>query len=214
MVMLRELPIYESTEVALQEQTPRIVYDSEVDPQIIVNAHEIAGTMRAMEISEKAISNTIVYLDAQSHYCVNGSVWPKMLGRLRHIRNPELRKAPGSIVRLSTVMAGKRRRIDDINRTLVHELKHVAQIDQKDSSLVYGQVTYWGISALGALAANKLVRNSPRIVPRLAVTFGGLLLGSHAGYRLAPHERHARASANHTTIAAVSVDSAAAPTSC
>ena len=212
--MLRELSVTMRDDVEQSEHAPLIVYDPGLDPELVVNASDIARTMRTMAISEKAISDATVYLDAQSHYCVNGSVWPRTLGRLRHIRNHELRKASGSIVRISTVMCGKPRRLEDINRTLVHELKHVAQIDQKDKSLIQGHITYWGMSAIGALAANRLVRDRSRPIPRLTLTLAGLMLGSHAGYRLAAHERHARETAEHLTshaVSTVSISQSAGP---
>ena len=210
-IIFREISILMSADVEHSEQAPRIVYDPKLDPGLVADASGIARAMRAMAISEEAISHTTIYLDAQSHYCVNGSVWPKTLGRLRHLRNPELRKSPGNIVRLNTVMCGKPRPTDDVNRTLIHELKHVAQIDQKDKSLIIGHITYWGISALGALAANRLIRKSPRPIPRITITLGGLLLGGHAGYSLAAHERHARKSTEHITTKAVSRDPLVTP---
>lgn len=202
--MLQQNQSYEAPAKRVALELPRIVYACD-HPDFVVDSLIVAGAMDEIGVSPESVASTTVYMDEKSRSSVNGSVWPRFLGRLRFFGNPELRNSSGSIVRLSTVKCGKRRSVEAINRTLVHELKHVAQIDQKDSSLIVGNVTHLGLTVLGVLAAHRVTEKSSRIIPRLAIGLGGLLIGSHTGYRLALHERHARVVAEIINTNAVSV---------
>jgi hypothetical protein len=168
---------------------PRVVYGEKIPPDLTVDPDALADTMRELNISDKTIENTTIYMDPSNRLATNGIAYPKTLGRLRHIRHPELRRAPGPVVRVSTKIRGTERKKQDMNHTLSHELEHVAQIDRKDPRLTIGHLAIWGSAALGATIGNKLGSSRKG---RAVGTLLGAMVGQQIGYKRAPHEQQAR----------------------
>jgi glycine zipper 2TM protein len=168
---------------------PRVIYGEKVSPDLTVDTDALADTMHELDISDETIENTTIYMDPSNRLATNGIAYPKTLGRLRHILHPELRRAPGPVVRVSAKIRGAEREEEDMNHTLSHELEHIAQIDRKDPRLKIGHLAIWGSAALGAVIGNKLGSSKKG---RAAGTLLGAMVGQQIGYKIAPHEQQAR----------------------
>jgi hypothetical protein len=179
---------------------PRVVYGERISPDLTVDINGAADTMRELDTSDGTTGNTTIYLDPTNRFATNGIAYPRTLGRLRHIFYPELRNAPGPIVRISTKVKGKKRTEEQMNHTLAHELEHVAQMDRKDPRLKMGHLAIWGSAALGAVIGNKLGSGKKA---RTAGTLLGAMIGQQVGYRIAPHERQARERAKVVNTSAI-----------
>lgn len=179
---------------------PRIVYGEGTDPGISVDTGKVAQTMRDLGVSEQGINETTLYVDPKSRLQTFGTHYPNKVGRLRFRSNPEIQEAKGDIVRLSTIMKGKARSADEINRTMVHELEHRAQGDRHDSKLTEGHLAVWGLAVAGAILGNRLGKNKASKIVGTAIGAG---IGHSLGYMIAPHERQARERARQVTTKAV-----------
>lgn len=177
---------------------PKIITSPGLVSRLAVDANVVGQTMADIGISEEVISTTSVYVDDSNHLSTNGIAYPKWLGRIRHFTNPELRRADGPIVRISSVVKGAERAEDDMNTTLVHELEHVAQMGRHDLNLKLGHMAIWGLAVAGGISANRLSNGRSRAA-RVAATLVGAGLGQQIGYKLAPHEVQAR-ERSHTII--------------
>lgn len=187
------------------EPLPRIVHGTEITPYIDIDPTQVASVLHELGVSDSAIESTTIYLDGNSHIATNGMAYPNALGRTRFRHVPELKNAPGAIVRIGTNQRGKVRTEEDMNRTLVHELEHVAQMERKDKKMTAGHLAIWGLAAAGAVAGNKLAkkRGTGR-AGRFGAMIAGMAAGQQIGYKFAPHEHKARERAKEITTSAIS----------
>lgn len=139
-------------------------------------------------ISDGSIASTSIVLDDTNRFLYKGSQKPKWVDRLVRGRRPE-NQGRGSVVRISTRLRGKERSVDAVNKTLAHELEHVAQTDRNDKNIVLGNIAIWGLAAAGALVGAEMGRNG---AGKIVGFFAGAIIGQAAGYKIAPHERQAR----------------------
>jgi hypothetical protein len=195
----------DETLVADPEQVvqPRVVYGQEADRSVRIDAARAAVTMAELGLSEDKIKSTTIYVDAKYHASLNGSTYPNRLGRARFKSEPELREAPGSIVQMSTLKKGEPRTDDEMNKTLVHELEHVAQSERGDYELQRGSAVIAGLTAAGALLGRLASKNAERKSTRLFGLITGALAGYQVGYKVSPHERHARQRSEEVTTDAI-----------
>lgn len=173
-----------------QTIVPNVIYCSDdIAKQVSVNPIELGSTMRELGISDKSIEESTLYIDPKNRLLNFGTHYPNAIGRMRFWSNPEIQESKGDIVRLSARVRGKRRTGEQINRTLVHELEHVAQADRKDIKVTEGHVAIWGLAAVGALVGSRFGETK---TSKLISTGVGAFIGHNIGYLLAPHEVQAR----------------------
>ena len=168
---------------------PNVVIGEGTDPSLIADTEALAYTLHELGVSEEGINKATFYIDPKSRFLNFGTHYPNWLGRQRFRGNDDLQQAEGDIVRLSSVMKGKQRTPEEMNRTLVHEMEHLAQQDRHDRKLHEGHVAIWGLAAVGAIVGNRLGR---RKLTKTVGTLAGSYAGYTLGYLLAPHERQAR----------------------
>lgn len=171
------------------EPVPKVIYGEDVDPTVLVDARELGQTMRNLGISDESIANSAVYIDPRNRLQTFGTHYPNRIGRLRFRSVPEIQLVKGDIVRLSTTVKNKARTDEEMNRTLVHELEHLAQSDRKDRRVTEGHLAIWGLAAAGAILGSRLGGNK---MFKAAGTAVGAAVGHSLGYLMAPHERQAR----------------------
>ncbi len=176
----------------MSEQTrtpqPRIIYGEGIDPSVSVDPEVAAQTMRELGVSEAGIANSAVYVDPKNRLANNGTHYSNSQAKLRFRSVSELQDVQGDVVRISTKVRGKERTTELMNKTLTHELEHLAQGDRHDRKVTEGHIAIYGLAALGALAGNRLGKG---VKGRVGAALGGFL-GYQLGYWLAPHERQAR----------------------
>jgi hypothetical protein len=168
---------------------PRIVYGEGLDPSVSVDPEATAQTMRELGVSEVGIANSAVYIDPKNRLMNNGTHYSNAQAKLRFRSIPELRGVEGDVVRISAKVKGKERTEELMNRTLTHELEHLAQADRHDRKVSEGHISEYGLAILGALAVNRLVGRG--VKGKVGAAIGGFM-GYQLGYWLAPHERQAR----------------------
>ncbi len=176
------------TQIGELSSQPRIVYGEGLDPRVSIDPEAAAQTMRELGVSETSIANSAVYIDPKNRLGNNGTHYSNKFVRLRFRSVPELRDVEGDVVRLSTRVRGKDRTAEQMNKTATHEWEHLAQGDRHDIKVTEGHIAIFGLSVLGALAANRLGKG---IKGKAGAAIGGFL-GYQLGHRLAPHERQAR----------------------
>lgn len=181
---------------------PKIIISPKTKGELIIDPGAVAQTMQELGISKQGIQNTSILVDETNRIATNGIAYPRWLGILRHLHYPQLRDAPGPIIRLSSVVKGKERSAENMNRTLVHELEHVAQMERKDPNIKLGHVAIWGLATAGGIAVNRLMRGQSKVI-QLAATFAGAMAGQQLGYRIAPHEIEARQRAKEISTSAI-----------
>lgn len=181
---------------------PKIVTSHSVESKLAIDPSIVGQTMQELGISPEGIRDTSILVDDANRMATNGIAYPKWLGRARHITNPQLRNAPGPIVRVSSVVKGNERSDDAMNDTLVHELEHVAQMERNDPKMKLGHIAIWGLAAAGGISANQLTRAHNKAI-RSAATFVGAAIGQQIGYRIAPHEIQARQRAKEISTSAI-----------
>lgn len=184
-----------------QQPLPKVLYEGETSDHLEVDAESVAETMQELGVSADLISRTNLLIVPGS-YSINGSAWPKNSGRLRHRCHEELKDTEGPIVRINHKVKGRKRSAEDMNSTLVHELEHVSQIDRNDPRIKIGHVAAWGLAVAGAAVGSKLGRNKSQ---KAAFSLLGAGIGHQAGYRLAPHERQARARSDKIKTSAINL---------
>jgi len=150
-----------------------------------------AASMAEGRVSPPGISGTSIVYDDKNRLSYNGSEKPKWLDRMLHGRLPE-NEGRGSVVRVGTRVRGKDRTPEEVDETTRHELEHVAQADRHDVRVPIGSVAIWGGAAVGTWVGSKVGR---RPATRIAGALLGAVIGHAAGYKVAPHERQARARA-------------------
>jgi hypothetical protein len=169
----------------------------EIDPEIF------SETMSTLGVSDETIERTTVILDGKSRIGIKGVAFPDSKQWLARKKYPELADdINGPAVRLSTVMRRKRRTIEEINATSVHEIEHLSQFDRKDKKVGLGRAAIYGGMLAGAVSGNLVARNKHPVL-RAAATLAGAAIGKEAGYRLAPHENQARARSRTVTSRAI-----------
>ena len=184
--MTEQLHITHPAETSAQ---PRIVYGSGAEAITPMDPEAAAQTLRELGVTENAIADTTVYIDPHNRLLNHGTHYSQRQGRLRFLLNPDLRDAPGEIIRLSASVRGKQRTSEQMNRTFVHEGEHLAQSNRHDKKVTEGHIAIYGLAALGAIAGNRLLGKAKKGKIGAAV---GASMGYQIGYRLAPHERQAR----------------------
>lgn len=149
--------------------------------------------MQNLGISEETIPRTTIVLDGgKSRLGIRGVAFPDWAQLLPRTKYPTIKdEIDGPVVRLSMQIRGKQRTPDGINKTLVHELEHVAQHKRTDPRVWLGDAAIYGGILAGALTGNRLTRTKHPALQTLA-TLGGAAIGRQIGYLLAPHERQAR----------------------
>lgn len=168
---------------------PRIIYGEGTDPAVSVDPEFAAQTMRELGVSEEGIANSAIFIDPKNRLMNNGTHYSNTQAKLRFRSIPELHDVKGDVVRISTKVKGKERTTELMNRTLTHELEHLAQADRHDQKVTENHISEYGLAILGALAVNKLVGGG--IKGKVGAAIGGFM-GYQLGYWLAPHERQAR----------------------
>ena len=184
--MSQHNPISQVSEAQAQ---PRVVYGQGVNSDVLVDPELVAQTMQHLGIPEIDIAKTTIYLDPKNRFLNNGTEYPGSVGRLRFRGNPEMRGSEGNVIRLTTIKRGEPRPEELMNRTLVHELEHIAQAKRKDPKIFMGYAAMLGLAAAGAYVGNKLGNTTKSKTIGTAV---GALVGRFAGYMIAPHEKQAR----------------------
>jgi len=187
----------ESQHEQQHQPRPRIVMGEGVDPSIGIDRNALSETMQELGISENVMNNATVVVDPNNRLLNYGTHYSKREARLRF---PGLRNTPGQAVRVSAKVRGKERTEKQMNRTLVHELEHVAQSDRRDKKVTAGHVAIWGLTAAGALAGNRIGKNKASKTLGIVV---GAIAGNRLGYLGAPHERQARARAREVRTTAI-----------
>lgn len=178
---------------------PKIVTSPGLEDKLAVDAAAVGEAMTALGISSETIHATSILADDTSRITTRGMTFPGWLGRLRH---PQLRHSRGPVVRISTVIRGAEVSEEDMNKTLEHELEHVAQAERKDPKMLLGFAAIVGLGIAGGIVGNRLSRKRGRAT-RVAATVVGAALGQQIGYQLAPHERQARERSTTTKISAI-----------
>jgi len=179
---------------------PLIVYGEGVDPNDSINPEAAALTMKELGISDQAIGDAAIYLDPENRMVNYGTHYSPRQAQLRFRSIPELSNVKGEVVRLSANMRGKALTEQQMNRTLVHELEHVAQHDRDDSKVTTGHIAIWGLAAAGAVIGSRYGKSN---LVKTAGTVLGAFLGYEFGYLIAPHERQARQRGRSVTSTAV-----------
>ncbi len=174
--------------IASSDTSPRIVYGKGADHAVKIYPDMAADTMRDLGVSEQGIAKSVVYIDPINRTANNGTHYSPRLARLRFMSNPAMRGVEGDVVRISTKVRGKDRTDEQMNKTLTHELEHLAQADRHDKKVTEGHIAIYGLAALGAMAGNRLGKG---VKGKVGSALGGFL-GYQLGYWLAPHERQAR----------------------
>ena len=175
---------------------------AEIDPFIL------AATMSELGVSDEAIRQTTVLLDGKNHVTFRGVAFPDSLSWLAKRKFPEhTDDIDGPVIRLSAQFRGRPRSATDMNRTLVHEVEHLAQYDRRDMNVAIGRFAIYGGMILGAIAGNVLARER-RIPTRALATIGGAIIGKQIGYQVAPHEHQARCRSDDIATTAVKLSSA------
>jgi hypothetical protein len=180
---------------------PRAVYGDGVQPDIFVDPPCVLETMNILRISSIPAEHT-VYVSGRFNIARKGLQLSKWIDRFVH-GEKDRNEGEGSVVRVNTVLRGKVRSIDDMNRTLVHELEHVAQAERNDPKLVYGNIAIWGLTLAGALAGNTIVKRRGNAAASVIGMVVGAAAGHDIGYLVAPHERQARERARTVVTTAI-----------
>lgn len=171
--------------------TPRIVIGKGTEQDITVDEHAVANTMRDLGISEEAIATSAVYIDPKNRLINNGTHYSRSIGRRRFRSNKELQDVEGDIVRLTIRKRYKDRPTELMNKTLVHELEHLAQDDRDNMKVTMGHIAIWGLAAAGAVLGHKIGSRKGGVITPITTAVGAYI-GHSIGYRVAPHERQAR----------------------
>lgn len=170
---------------------PKLVIDKRIK-DITVDIDAIGHIMNDFGLPEGTIKSTTVYISYRPALRILGSVWPKYLARFRY---PSI-KPKGMVLRLSYKMYFIGTTERTINRTLVHEIEHVAQVARKDIKLLIGYATE--LVFLSAGIALGLTNESDSVIFRIAILLITSFAGLQVGYMFAMHEAVARkASANY-----------------
>ena len=136
------------------QPVPAVVCGGDTDKTIGVDSEELIGTMRSLVISDRNTDAT-VYIDPINRIQTFGTHYPNWLGKLRFPNVPEMQDSTGDIVRISAKVKGVPRTPEQMNRTLVHELEHIAQQDRHDKNLTQGRIAIWGLAMAGAILGSK-----------------------------------------------------------
>lgn len=166
-----------------------------------IDAESVARTMTELSVSPEAIGKTTIYVDATGHMLNKGMHYPKLLGKGRFWLNPDLRSAEGDIVRINTKVKNKNRQASELNRTLIHEMEHLAQRDRHDKKLIEGNLAIYGLALAGGIIGNRVGKGR---ISKAALSVLGAGIGHQLGYAFAPHEREARKRAEYVTTQAFS----------
>ena len=165
---------------------PVVINDNK---KIQIDKFGITEIMRSFALDSQTIRNTTIYLDSKNHFINNGVTYPKWLGRIGFLFDPKLSKAPGQIVKINLKVRGKNRNKDMLNKTLVHELAHVAQTERNDLQIYIGVIVIYGLLIAGGLFSYGL---GTSLFSKASLVVIGAMIGYQIGYSIAPHEREAR----------------------
>ena len=182
---------------------PQVFVRELVDQLLAVDAQLIARTLQDRGTSPEGIANTTIIFDAKNRLSYKGSHTPKLFDRLFRGTNED-NKGRGSVIRVGTRLRGRDLTPEEINHTIDHELVHVAQTDRGDFAPIIGNLAIWGGLIGGAVTANRSIsKRTKRLIPRVAFTAVGGVIGNRIAYQLAPHERQARSASANGNMAAI-----------
>ena len=181
-----------------------MVYGRDASRVAEVDSDALIETTQTLGISDHSTDATTVYIDPKNRIQTFGTHYPNWLGKLRFPGVLEIQESKGDVVRISTRVKGVPRTSEQINRTLVHELEHVAQHDRNDKKLTQGHIAIWGLAIAGAILGHKLGKGK---VAKLSGTLVGAGVGHSVGYMIAPHERQARNRAKEVESRAIVIKS-------
>lgn len=188
---------YPNTDVVV----PRVVYGEGVQAEVYCSPEGSLQPMDELGINPDSTDVT-AYLAGGFNLARKGMQLSKRLDRFVH--GPlERNEGNGYVVRINTKLRGRPRTAEEMNRTYVHELTHVAQAERNDPRVPIGNAIIGGLTIAGMIAGSVLARKSDsRIAVVAAVAFGGMA-GHDIGYKLAPHEREAHRIAETVTSHAI-----------
>lgn len=180
---------------------PRVVYGEGVQPDVYCSPEGSLQPMCELGINSNSTEVT-AYLAGGFNLARKGMQLSKRLDRFMH--GPlERNEGNGYVVRINTKLRGKPRTADEMNRTFVHELAHVAQAERNDPRVPIGNAIIGGLTIAGMIAGNVLSKNTDNRFARVAAVAIGGIAGHDIGYKLAPHERQARLIAETVTSRAI-----------
>lgn len=179
---------------------PEVVYGPGVDPALEVDTYEVAQTMARLGTLTQTIGSTTLYIGGKNNYVTKGFQIPKSADRMLHGVQPR-NEGPGTVIRVNTMYRGQPRGTDDMNKTLVHELEHIAQADRKDIRYFTGLIGVYGLALAGGLAGARFVKGS--FAKKVVAATLGAALGHQAAYVIAPHERQAKQRAEDVATTAI-----------
>jgi hypothetical protein len=186
------------TSTCYQEDLPKVVFGEGVHESIEVDKAQLAHVMEKVG----APPDTAIYLGGKNNLRKRGFQWLKSHDRLVH-GDQERNQGSGSVIRVNTKLRGKIRDQEDMNRTLVHELEHAAQMDRNDFNVKIGKLVIAGSTVLGLVAGELAGRKTDNKFARTLVPILGAIIGRDIGYIIAPHEREARLRAERTKTTAI-----------
>lgn len=175
----------------------------------------ITEDMYKLGISDEGIARTTIVVDGSdrpiSKTGIRGGADYKWHDRRKHAEHSN-NEGDGSIVRIyenyrawRSPFKQVRRTPEELNKTLMHELEHVAQMERKDPRLYAGIAMMLGTAAIGSLAGERIGRKvGGGYGARLGGAAIGLVAGRYIGYKASPHEIQARKRAKTTKTDSIS----------
>jgi len=169
---------------------------------IAVDTEVLGALVQELGIAPEVATQTSVLIDDRNHTSYRGSQMPKWLDRKLN-GEQDYNAGEGSVVRVSSRFKGKDLAAEEMNKTLAHELEHVAQQARGDVGMKVGNGAIWGLAATGAGIGRELAKDRG-LLAKVILPLGMAAVGHQIGYKLAPHERGARARAQEITTTAIS----------
>lgn len=174
------------------------VHNSATD--IVVDAEALSSLAQELGITPNITAQTSVLIENSANELYRGSHIPKWLDRKLHGKQA-YNEGEGSVVRIASHHHAKDLTDEEMNRTLAHELEHVAQQSRGDIGITVGNGAIWGLAAAGAGIGRELAKDKG-VLAKVILPLGIAAVGHQIGYKLAPHEKgaHARAQGITTTV--------------
>ncbi len=153
---------------------------------VTVDVAAIAIVMHDLGLTDSTIASVTLYIDDIPRLTTRGVTWPKHLARIRF----PTAKATGTLICLSSRLLISGSTQHTITTTLIHEIQHAVQFQNKDPRVIIGKVTEITLLLCGILLG--LTDASGPWIYRILVTLITAFFGLHVGYRLALDEIQAR----------------------
>lgn len=157
-----------------------------------------------LALNTEDLSRINIAFDAKPRRLAAGIITDPNVPILGPLLNTRAGLAPDAMrIRVGARTKKKIRTPEEIESTLVHELRHAKQISHKEDSLRRGKaimVSMYLGGALGVPAALEVISGGEDVNPGSLALSGlfGAVLGLIAGYKIAPHEREARKASKET----------------